>query len=119
MINDFTLSKLRDQMPTVLPDLAELYDPQHVADGEGGASTTWALAGTVRCRLDPIFYHTDLDAEFGQPTTQLNFLLTVPYDAPIRPHQLVVINGREYRIVTLADDHSWRVAKRAHLTRAV
>ncbi|RMG77000.1 MAG: hypothetical protein D6711_02615 [Chloroflexi bacterium] len=117
MLNQTTLQHMRQQVQRALPDLAELYDPEHSPDAAGGADTVWVLAGTVPCRLDPLLYRQDWSQHADQPTAALHFLLTVPHDAPLRPHQLVLVNARAYRILTLVDQHSWHVAKRAHLTR--
>lgn len=118
-VQETTLQTMRSQLQQVLPATAELYDADNTPDGAGGVTTVWVLAATVKCRLDPLFYKEQPSVDGGVISKQLNFMLTVPHDAPLRPHQLVVINNREYRILTLVDEHSWAVARRAHLVRHV
>lgn len=118
-LNAKRLKQMRDQLLQLLPDTATLYEAQRVMDGAGGFSTTWVpvAGGTVPCRLDPLYYREQLSDAAGQAVLEANFVLTMPHDAPIAAHQRVEINGALYHVLTMADVHSWRVARRAYLIR--
>jgi hypothetical protein len=119
-LNESTLARMRTQFAGLLPDVCTLLEPQRVADGAGGVTTTYVpVAGGVDipCRLDPLFYRVSQTEVGGMEVTTAHFLLTVAHDAPLEAEQRVVFSGATYRVLTLADMHSWRVARRAYVLR--
>lgn len=118
-LNTQSLTRMRDQITHFLPDTCTLYEVQRVSDGAGGTTDTWSPVegGTVGCRLDPVLFREMPHDIAGREAIAGNFILTVPYDAPIAPHQQVQINSDTYEVQALADDHSWRVVRRAYLSR--
>lgn len=118
-LNESTLAQMRSQFAQLLPDTCVLLAPQRVADDAGGFTTTYVpvAGGAVPCRLDPLFYRMSATELGGMEVTTAHFLLTVPHDAPLEADQRVEISGALYRVLTLADMHSWRLARRAYVLR--
>jgi hypothetical protein len=118
-LNTQSLTRMRDQITNFLPDTCTLYAVEQVSDGAGGTTDTWTPVegGTVNCRLDPLLFRDMPQDIFGREAIAAQFTLTVPYDAPIAAHQRVELNGDTYEVQSLADDHSWRVARRAYVSR--
>lgn len=116
-LSDVTLSRMREQFAGMLPDTCVLLAPQRVYDGAGGVETTYTPLATVACRLDPLYYRVSQSEIGDMEITTSHFLLTVPFDAPLAAEQRVELSGGIYRVLTLADTHSWRVARRAYVLR--
>ena len=90
---------MRQHILDFLPDVATPCETQRVSDGTGGTVVTWVAVenGSVPCRLDPLYYKKELPYLGDMPISEVNFVLTVPHDAPIEAHQRV---GRERRRVS-------------------
>lgn len=115
------LTQMRTQLSTRLPDSAIIQAPTYPGDSAGGPGTanyTAVGGGTVACRLDPV----DSVAEHIQilsarENLKVVYRLVVPYDAPLAKDCRVLINGDTFEILALADQHSWRVCRRALVGR--
>lgn len=113
------LNRMRTQFAQFLPDSADIQAMTYVPDGAGGWSEVWqtVVGGSVACRLDALFQNNPVETIAAHEATVSEYLLTVPYDAPLDVHQRVIINGEIYQVRTLLTDHSWRVAKRAYVAK--
>lgn len=116
MLTDAELAQLRSDVLDFLPGSAVVQRiSRGTADAYGyGGSVSYAAAGTVAARVDPLSANArevigarDTDTEFRQ--------LTVPYGADIVAGDRVVFDGRTYEIRSLIDDHSLRAVRRAVL----
>lgn len=118
-LSETALTRMRTQFAQFLPDTATLQAKTITSDGAGGWTETWQTVsgGVVACRLDVRYRHHPLETVAEQPITITEYMLTVPFDAPLEAHQRAVINGEVYQVRTLLTDHSWRVAKRAYITQ--
>lgn len=118
-LNSDALNRMRAQFQQLLPDTCTIEQLTPVSDGAGGWSESWQAVpgGTVACRLDPLLSREQLEVAAGQPHEISEYLLTVPFDAPLAPAHRVVVNGQAYQVRHLMADHSWRVARRAYVTR--
>lgn len=117
-ISDAQLARMRAQVP--LPDTAVISSMTAVADGAGGWTETWAAVsgGTVACRLDPVKGgNSGIVTVPGREGLIVQYQLTTEYDAPLAVNRRVTIGGDVYEVVQLSDDHSWRVSRRALLSR--
>ena len=118
-LNEATLARMRQQFAQFLPDTCLIERPTRVADGGGGWLENWVLVsgGTVKCRLDPLYSRAQSETVAAQTAFQSDYVLTVPFDAPLTSENRVVLNGVAYRVRWLVSDHSWRVGKRAYVSR--
>lgn len=121
MLTDNRLNDLRAQLAQLLPGTAILQEPAGTSDGAGGFGTAWTpvAAGTVPCRLDPlpIAISSRIDTSTERESLQTSARLTVPYDAPLAAGQRAVIDGTAYEVERLEVAHSWRVSRRAIVSR--
>ncbi len=117
-LSQAALTRMRTQFTQFLPDTVTLQEMTIVPDGAGGWTETWQTVsgGVIACRLDVRYRHYPIDTVADHPISVTEYLLTVPFDAPLEAHQRALINGETYQVRTLFSDHSWRVAKRAYVT---
>lgn len=117
------LKRMRRAVLKVLPDTAVIYSPDRSSDGAGGWSETWVAAGTVACRLDPMLTRSQKSRQeteaVDRETLILDYILTVPHDAPLAPDRQVEIGGLRFEVRALGETHSWRISRRAYVTRVV
>lgn len=116
LISTSDLVWMRAQVAQTLPDTAIIKAVTTVSDGAGGRTPTWAAVtgGTVSCRIDPLGSSAAADAVIAsQEAITTHYQLTVPHDAPIAQNNQVEINSDVYEVVSLYEDHSWRVSRRA------
>lgn len=113
------LTRMREQFAQFLPDIALIQRLAIVSDSAGGWSELWVLepGGTVKCRLDPVYSREQIETVADRESTVTEYIITVPYDAPLAPSRRVVVNNVNYQVRTLLTDHSWRVARRAYVSR--
>jgi hypothetical protein len=119
MLSTSQLATMRSNVTQLLPDSCTIQAKTVTTDNAGGWTETWdALPdGIVPCRLDPLNTRRALET-FGDREAQVAlYQLTVPYDAPIALGRRVVINTHTYEIRQLVGEHSWRVSRRALLSR--
>jgi hypothetical protein len=118
-LNATMLAKMRTQFVNFLPDTCTIERATRTPDGAGGWSETWTLVsgGTVKCRLDPLYTRDQVETVGAKEGFVSEYLLTVPYDAPLESSYRVVLNGDTYQVRMLLADHSWRVARRAYIAR--
>jgi len=119
-LSDDQLAAMRDDVANLLPGTAVISSMTAVTDGAGGWSETWAAVsgGTVLARLDPVrSTGSGIITVPGREGLIVNFQLTTEWDAPLAVNRRVTIDGNVYEIVQLTDDHSWRVSRRALLSR--
>ena len=118
-LSEQALNRMRTQFAQFLPDTAAIQAMSYVPDGAGGWSEVWqtVVGGTIACRLDALFHNNQIDTIAAHEAAVSEYLLTVPYDAPLDVHQRVIINSATYEVRTLLTDHSWRVAKRAYIAK--
>lgn len=118
-LSEQALNRMRTQFAQFLPDSATIQAMSYLPDGAGGWTEVWqtVVGGTVACRLDALFRHNPVDTIATHESVVSEYLLTVPFDAPLDVHQRVIINGETYQVRTLLTDHSWRVAKRAYVAK--
>ena len=118
-ISDAALNRMRIWVQNTLPDIAIIQAPARVDDGAGGYTITWTpvTGGTVPCLLSSVLYRTGPQEYADREGALANFLLTVPYDAPVAADYRVVVAGTTYEIRGLADAGSWRVSRQALVAR--
>lgn len=113
------LTRMREQFEQFLPDICLIQRLTTVSDGAGGWTELWVLesGGAVKCRLDPVYSREQIEAVANRESTVTEYIITVPYDAPLAPSRRVVVNNVNYQVRSLLTDHSWRVARRAYVSR--
>lgn len=117
-ISSAELTVMRAILANTLPDTAVIQSSTLSSDGEGGGTIAWSAvtSGTVACRLDPVSSSAAYDAVVaGKESLRVLRQLTVPHDAPLALNRRVVVGSQTYEVVSLADDNSWRIDRRAIL----
>lgn len=99
----------------LLPSTCVISNPVYTPDSAGALTTSYNPAGTVACRLDPITTtNAKITIELNQQMLERARILTVPKDAPLALDVRVVVDAnRAYKVLSLSDDHSARVVRRA------
>lgn len=70
----------------------------------------------VACRLAPDQRPREYTLGMGRVSVS-EFILTIPWDQAIEPSDRVVVSSETYEVLGVADDHSYRTARRAYLAR--
>lgn len=120
MLGDAQLAKMRADVARMLPGTAIIQAVSNVSDGSGGFTETWAAVtgGTVACRVDPIRRGVQIEQIAAQEAMEIEYQLTLPYNAPVLQGRRAVIGGTTYEIRSIDEDKSWAVSKRARIVRA-
>lgn len=111
------LNAMREQVAQLLPDSCTIQQTANTKDGKGGFTEAWTTVATVACRLDPMPRPVQSDTLGGREAILNQRMLTCPYDAPLAVNRRVVIGSETYEIRDLHEDHSWRVSRRAIVTK--
>lgn len=120
LLSDAQLAQMRADVLRMLPGTAIIQAKTVTSDGGGATDETWTAvsSGTVACRIDPLPRDAQIAALGLAEGMKVNYLLTLPYDAPIDIGNRVSIGGDAYEIRYLSDEHSWNVSVRAYASRA-
>ena len=121
LLSDDQLSAMREDVARMLPGTAIIQSVTISIDAAGNAVETWTAVtgGTVSCRLDPNMSARQAERVGGAEGMKVDYLLTVPYDAPLTDSVRISIDGEIYEIRQIADAHGWNVSRRAWLSRVV
>jgi hypothetical protein len=114
------LAQMRADVANMLPDSAVIYGANAVYDGAGGVTetSTAVTGGTVACRVDPIKSKgSNVVIDPAREGLDFEYMITMPYDAPIAANRTIVTGGNTYEVVGLAREHSWNVSRRALVNR--
>ena len=118
LLSTLELSQLRADQADYWPDTCTIQTVSYASDGMGGQTETWANTHTsVNCRLMPQRSARGEQAQGDQVQAETSWVLTVAQDQTIDETMRVVHSSETYEIVSLADTHSWKTAKRAFLRR--
>lgn len=111
------LADMRADVAQTLPDTIQIQSVSRASDGAGGWTETWTTVNTYPCRVDPL----DMFVQFptlGEREALINSRkLTLAWNASIAVGQRGIFNGDTYEIRDLQEDHSWRVSRRALITK--
>jgi hypothetical protein len=114
------LAQMRSDVANMLPDTAIIYAITSTVDGAGGATfgTAAVTGGTVACRVDPNGVGKNrVIVEPARQGLMAEYIITLPYNAPISAGNQVATGGNTYQVVDLVRDHSWNVSRRALANR--
>lgn len=121
VISDAQLAQWRVEVKQRLPDVAVIQAVARESDGAGGWAEVWTAVagGTVAGRIDPLTTTNARDQQIaGREALVITYRMTMEWDAPIAQDRRVVINNKTYEVISLDDEHSWRVSRRAIVTEA-
>jgi hypothetical protein len=116
-ISSRMLTRMRSQVGELLPDTCVIYAPGGSINSFGELEAALTNAGTVACRLDPLKSRSGADEAAAQEVMVAEYVLTLPYNAPVGIDYRFVIGGDTYEVTTMADDHSWRVSRKLYVSR--
>lgn len=113
------LTKARERVTSHnLTQTGVLYRNTQTLGSYGETIQTPVVAGTLVCQIAKQMSAGSgvLDAleQIGEFN---NYVLTVRHDADIRADDAIEIEGNLYTVMSLADDHNFRVARRAYVRR--
>jgi len=111
---------MRTQAATTFDTTIVISAPSNAKDGAGGASKTYApvVGGTVRARIgSPSVSGDKYAAQAGKVGLLYEYVVTLPYNAPINADNRVSFGGQTYAVVLLATDQSINTANRAYVAR--
>lgn len=111
------LARMRAQVAELLPDSCVISAPGGSVNSFGEYVPSMTVQGTVDCRLDPLRQRGDVVKAAAQETLVAEYVLTLPYNAPVGADYQFVIGGDTYQLITMADDHSWRVSRKLYVSR--
>lgn len=114
------LASMRADMLQLMPDTCTIQQPTNTKDGKGGFVQSFAAAtggSNVPCRLDPMSHPTQPDTLGGREVSVNQRMLTIPYEVPLEVDSQIVIGTETYQVRDIQGDHSWRVVKRAIVTK--
>ena len=111
------LSGMRTDLEAVaLPDTCNILAVVETSDGQGGFTDSWGTASaSVSCRLDQ---KTGMEVQAGgaiQPFS--SWVLSVPQATSLTTDHRIEHGGNTYNVISLDDDGSWQVVKRAQIER--
>lgn len=109
------LAQMRTDLETLLPDTCIISNVTYASDGAGEWIPTWAAAGTVACRLDPIRGNEQIAG--GAIESFNGYILTLPYNAVIVPTSRVTVNGTDYNVTSVTIGDSWKLDTRCQIER--
>ncbi|MFQ5433490.1 MAG: head-tail adaptor protein [Anaerolineae bacterium] len=113
------LTQMRaDAEAVVLPSTCTIQTVTRTADGMGGWSDSWANTYTsVTCRLAPLGAGR-AQTERGEAWAVSGaWVLTVKQDQAIAAGNRVIYSSDTYEVISVQDDHDFRVLRRAFLRR--
>lgn len=113
------LVQMRADVAQLLPGTAILNTRTQTTDGAGGftTGTVAVTGGTVACRFDPANSKSQLFEIAKAGVFAFEYVVTLPWDAPVALGQVVAYANKFYEITSLTDEHSWRVSRRATASR--
>lgn len=112
------MTHLRATAADYLEDTCGIVEHVRTWDAAGGWTESYQTIATYACRLDPTIYYRTEQA-FGQETTVVNYILSVPYDAVISHDHRILIRGKYYDVVRAHDNHTNRLVKRLLVSEVV
>ena len=117
------IGHLRNQaMTRLMPDTYRLYAPIRTVDDLGmyvdeyDEPMLYEGIPDIPCRLD-VSNHYRSAAVFGQEAIVSDYVLFVPFDAPMYSDYKLIINGEQYEIRKMLDTFSWNVTKMILVSR--
>lgn len=115
------LAHMRARVLDLMPDTYNLQQPVRTVDDAGGWIDDIVLVEyndsvDIPCRIDPTRQYRQGDV-FEQEIVISDFIITVPYDAPLVEDHIIECNETEYEIKKLMDTHSWNAVKRAFIVK--
>lgn len=116
------ISQKRTKILDLLPDTCRIITRSRVRNSSGAYSDTEGPAVVyngledIPCRIDRSNRYTTITAA-NQETTINQFILSVPFDCPLKSDYTIKHSGNKYEIMQLMDDESFRITKWAVISR--
>jgi hypothetical protein len=110
------LASIRADLESLMDQTAIIYRENNSTVGGYEIPGTVA-AGTADCMLAKAKRQVIQDIVGSREAEGNYYMLTVPSSTDIRPHDKVTINSDSYEIRALWDDHSFRAARRALVSK--
>lgn len=120
MLSEHDLHLMRHTIADNLGDLCTIQTYTDAADGQGGMTRTWASTYTyVPCRIAPSSSGGRAQESVGlQYQAVTGWTLTVRYDQTIAAGDRVILGGDTFEVMSVEDDRTDRVCRRAYMRRS-
>ncbi len=116
------IDHMRTRVLVLMPDTCHVLETMHTIDEAGGWTNDEQVpvdyngSPDIPCRVDPTRQYRQGDV-FEQEVVISDFIITVPFDAPMLADYIIHVGDIDYEVKKLMDSHSWRVTKRAFVVR--
>jgi len=111
------LAQARSDAEELLPSTCTIQVRSTAADGYGGVSESWSDTDDVPCRLDNVSVKARMEGSGDKTTVHDAWTLFVHWDRSIAAGNRVVFGGDTYEVISVQDDHDWRLLREATLQR--
>lgn len=120
-ISDADLARMRADVAQLMPGTCIIKQPSPTYSGgaRSGETLIPVTGGTVPCRFDPVPSRISQEMVIaGREGLIIEYLVTLPYNAPTDANYVITYSGNDYQIVSMANQHSWNVSQRYFVARA-
>jgi len=107
------LQRMRLDAEALMPSTCTTQVRSTTSDGQGGVTETWTDTDDVPCRLAPMGLGNRSSSEGDRFVVHEAYILSVHWDRSIAPGNRVVFDSDTYEVLSVDDDHDYRVARRA------
>lgn len=122
-ISDEQLTYMRAQVFETLPEDGTIQEISSTTpDGKGGRTENWTTVtgGAIKCRVDPSKRSKSRDQIAGRRVLEVEYLITMPHDAPAAANRRIVIGSSTYKFTDVDGiEHSKNVSKRMYAEKIV
>ena len=110
---------LRAVQETIMTTTCTIRRRNLEADGRGGYTEGLPTDVETICRISPFGHRSAVsDALVGAQLSELTpFMISLPYDTDLQPTDLILIDGEEFAVQGLMNDHTHMTAVRVIATR--
>lgn len=102
------LRPLHDDL--ALPDLCEIQHTVETRDSRGNPVTTWETLAVSRCAVDVSGMAGREYVVGGVETTDMPYIVTMPYDAPVTTANRLIVEGRIFEITDVRRGEGFEIA---------
>jgi len=116
-LSSVELDRMRSDSEALMPSTCSVLTRTETPDGQGGVTVTWATATAVPCRLAPMNLMARTDTAGDQFSIHEIYVLSVHWDRAIKSFDRIVYDSDTYQVMSVEDDHDWRVARRVTIAK--
>ena len=112
MLDSNELTAMRDELELALIDPCSIARRTLTADGQGGSTESWAVAGTCLARVSPSATQFAQGARGDRLSSDGEWIVTTPTDTDVRSADRLDILSTTYEVVGVKAPRSWELTRR-------